>query len=324
MEKESIDKEIKAFYEQQDIVSKERVIEAIRTAYIDLITDGNPNILIYGTLKAQQDTAEKQELANYYSSLFESILIIYNNVYRNRERKERSFDSLNLIVTTNLKDAFINSLILANTEDENATKINPKSKLYVDKEALTLERLTTKKGFVGIRPIKNIFNSLYYEYGQALADLTILRIIGKALQIELIDQDEIINYWNCATYHDLSNTIDDILYMLKSSYKDPSEYNKSDLYIDIMTTKAINHKIRILLDTDKDNETYNKIIESITTIVLKQDKSKTEAKGITKKGYDIQPYELYSDIRKDLTIYYWNRIKNEIRAVAESEAKNGK
>lgn len=324
MEKESIDKEIKAFYEQQDIVSKERVIEAIRTAYIDLITDGNPNILIYGTLKAHQDTEEKQDLANYYSSLFESILIIYNNVYRNRERKERSFDSLNLIVTTNLKDAFINSLILANTEDENATKINPKSKLYVDKEALTLERLTTKKGFVGIRPIKNIFNSLYYEYGQALADLTILRIIGKALNIELINQDEIIDYWSCATYHDLSNTIDDILYMLKSSYKDPSEYNKSDLYIDIMTTKAINHKISILLDTDKNNETYNKIIESITTIVLKQDESKTKAKGVTRASYDIQPYELYSDIRKDLTIYYWNRIKNEIRAVAESEAKNGK
>ena len=110
MEKESIDKEIKAFYEQQDIVSKERVIEAMRTAYIDLITDNKPNILIYGTLKAQQDTAEKQELANYYSSLFENILTIYNNLYKKKENRVREFDSINLIVTTNLKDAFINSL----------------------------------------------------------------------------------------------------------------------------------------------------------------------------------------------------------------------
>lgn len=334
MEKESIDKEIKAFYEQQDIVSKERVIEAMRTAYIDLITDNKPNILIYGTLKAQQDTAEKQELANYYSSLFENILTIYNNLYKKKENRVREFDSINLIVTTNLKDAFINSLKSLLNQASNKNK---EAKEHIDREAtkrnidlkiddkdLTIERLVGQKAFVGKAPIKNIFNSLYLEYGQVLADLTILRTIGKALQIELIDQDEIIDYWNCATYHDLSNTIDDILYMLKSSYKDPSEYNKSDLYIDIMTTKAINHKIRILLDTDKDNETYNKIIESITTIVLKQDKSKTEAKGITKKGYDIQPYELYSDIRKDLTIYYWNRIKNEIRAVAESEAKNGK
>ena len=200
--KEKVDKDVKLFYEKFDVVSKEHILKEMTTAYIDLITDGKPNSLIYGTLKAKQETEEKQELANYYSSIFESILIIYNNVYRNRERKERSFDSLNLIVTTNLKDAFINSLILANTEDEDATKINPKSKLYVDKEALTLERLTTKKGFVGIRPIKNIFNSLYYEYGQALADLTILRIIGKALNIELINQDEIIDYWSCATFGD--------------------------------------------------------------------------------------------------------------------------
>ena len=334
MEKESIDKEIKAFYEQQDIVNKERVIEAIRTAYIDLITDDKPNILIYGTLKAQQDTAEKQELANYYSSLFESILTIYNNLYKKKENRGRAFDNINLIVTTNIKDAFINSLklLLNQVSDKNkkvkeytdreATKRN--INLKIDDKDLTIERLVEPKAFVGKAPIKNIFNSLYLEYGQVLADLTILRTIGKALQIELIDQDEIIDYWNCATYHDLSNTIDDILYMLKVSYKDPSEYNKSDLYIDIMTTKTINYKISVLLDTDKDNETYNKIIESITTIVLKQDKSKTEAKGITKKGYDIQPYELYSDIRKDLTIYYWNRLKNEIRAVAESEAENGK
>lgn len=334
MEKESTDKEIKAFYEQQDIVSKERVIEAIRTAYIDLITDDKPNILIYGTLKAQQDTAEKQELANYYRSLFESILTIYNNLYKKKENRGRAFDNINLIVTTNIKDAFINSLKLllnqvSDTDkrakeytDREATKRN--INLKIDDKDLTIERLVEPKAFVGKAPIKNIFNSLYLEYGQVLADLTILRTIGKALQIELIDQDEIIDYWNCATYHDLSNTIDDILYMLKSSYKDPSEYNKSDLYIDIMTTKTINYKISVLLDTDKDNETYNKIIESITTIVLKQDKSKTEAKGITKKGYDIQPYELYSDIRKDLTIYYWNRLKNEIRAVAESEAENEK
>jgi len=334
MKKESIDKETKAFYEQQDIVSKERVIEAIRTAYIDLITDGNPNILIYGTLKAHQDTEEKQELANYYRSLFESILTIYNNLYKKKENRGRAFDNINLIVTTNIKDAFINSLKLLLNQ---VSDIDKRAKEYTDREAtkrninlkiddkdLTIERLVEPKAFVGKAPIRNIFNSLYLEYGQVLADLTILRTIGKALQVELIKQDEIIDYWNCATYHDLSNTIDDILYMLKSSYKDPSEYNKSDLYIDIMTTKTINYKISILLDTDKDNETYNKIIESITTIVLKQDKSKTEAKGITKKGYDIQPYELYSDIRKDLTIYYWNRLKNEIRAVAESEAKNGK
>lgn len=333
MKKESIDKEIKAFYEQQDIVSKERVIEAIRTAYIDLITDDKPNILIYGTLKAHQDTAEKQDLANYYSSLFESILTIYNNLYKKKENRVREFDSINLIVTTNLKDAFINSLksLLNQASDKNkeakehidreATKRN--IDLKIDDKDLTIERLVGQKAFVGKAPIKNIFNSLYLEYGQVLADLTILRTIGKALQIELIDQDEIIDYWNCATYHDLSNILDDILTYLKI-YKEHCKYQKSDLYIDIMTTKAINQKISILLDTDKDNETYNKIIESITTIVLKQDKSKTEAKGITKKGYDIQPYELYSDIRKDLTIYYWNRLKNEIRAVAESEAKNGK
>lgn len=333
MEKESIDKEIKAFYEQQDIVSKERVIEAIRTAYIDLITDNKPNILIYGTLKAQQDTAEKQELANYYSSLFENFLTIYNNLYKKKENRVREFDSINLIVTTNLKDAFINSLksLLNQASDKNkeakehidreATKRN--IDLKIDDKDLTIERLVGQKAFVGKAPIKNIFNSLYLEYGQVLADLTILRTIGKALQIELIDQDEIIDYWNCATYHDLSRVLDDILTYLKL-YKENYKYQKSDLYIDIMTTKAINHKISILLDTDKDNETYNKIIESITTIVLKQDENKTEAKGITKKGYDIQPYELYSDIRKDLTIYYWNRLKNEIRAVAESEAKNGK
>ena len=112
--------------------------------------------------------------------------------------------------------------------------------------------------------------------------------------------------------------------MLKSSYKDPSEYNKSDLYIDIMTTKTINYKISVLLDGDKANDTYKRIEKAITTIVLKQDENKTEAKGVTRASYDIQPYELYSDIRKDLTIYYWNRIKNEIRAVAESEAENGK
>ena len=333
MKKESIDKEIKAFYEQQDIVSKERVIEAIRTAYIDLITDDKPNILIYGTLKAQQDTAEKQELANYYSSLFESILTIYNNLYKKKENRGRAFDNINLIVTTNIKDAFINSLklLLNQVSDKNkkvkeytdreATKRN--INLKIDDKDLTIERLVEPKAFVGKAPIKNIFNSLYLEYGQVLADLTILRTIGKALQIELIDQDEIIDYWNCATYHDLSNILDDILTYLKI-YREHCKYQKSDLYIDIMTTKAINQKISILLDTDKDNETYNKIIESITTIVLKQDKSKTEAKGITKKGYDIQPYELYSDIRKDLTIYYWNRLKNEIRAVAESEAENGK
>ena len=333
MEKESIDKEIKAFYEQQDIVNKERVIEAIRTAYIDLITDDKPNILIYGTLKAQQDTAEKQELANYYSSLFESILTIYNNLYKKKENRGRAFDNINLIVTTNIKDAFINSLklLLNQVSDKNkkvkeytdreATKRN--INLKIDDKDLTIERLVEPKAFVGKAPIKNIFNSLYLEYGQVLADLTILRTIGKALQIELIDQDEIIDYWNCATYHDLSNILDDILTYLKI-YREHCKYQKSDLYIDIMTTKAINQKISILLDTDKDNETYNKIIESITTIVLKQDKSKTEAKGITKKGYDIQPYELYSDIRKDLTIYYWNRLKNEIRAVAESEAENGK
>lgn len=333
MEKESIDKEIKAFYEQQDIVSKERVIEAMRTAYIDLITDNKPNILIYGTLKAQQDTAEKQELANYYSSLFENILTIYNNLYKKKENRVREFDSINLIVTTNLKDAFINSLksLLNQASDKNkeakeytdreATKRN--INLKIDDKDLTIERLVEPKAFVGKAPIKNIFNSLYLEYGQVLADLTILRTIGKVLQIELIDQDEIIDYWNCATYHDLSRVLDDILTYLKI-YKEHCKYQKSDLYIDIMTTKAINHKISILLDTDKNNETYNKIIESITTIVLKQDENKTKAKGVTRASYDIQPYELYSDIRKDLTIYYWNRIKNEIRAVAESEAKNGK
>ena len=333
MEKESTDKEIKAFYEQQDIVSKERVIEAIRTAYIDLITDDKPNILIYGTLKAQQDTAEKQELANYYSSLFENILTIYNNLYKKKENRVREFDSINLIVTTNLKDAFINSLksLLNQASDKNkeakehidreATKRN--IDLKIDDKDLTIERLVGQKAFVGKAPIKNIFNSLYLEYGQVLADLTILRTIGKALQIELIDQDEIIDYWNCATYHDLSRVLDDILTYLKI-YKEHCKYQKSDLYIDIMTTKTINYKISVLLDTDKDNETYNKIIESITTIVLKQDENKTKAKGVTRASYDIQPYELYSDIRKDLTIYYWNRIKNEIRAVAESEAKNGK
>ena len=320
MEKESTDKEIKAFYEQQDIVSKERVIEAIRTAYIDLITDGKPNSLIYGTLKAKQETEEKQELANYYSSIFESILIIYNNVYRNRERKERSFDSLNLIVTTNLKDAFINSLILANTEDEDATKINPKSKLYVDKEALTLERLTTKKGFVGIRPIKNIFNSLYYEYGQALADLTILRIIGKALNIELINQDEIIDYWSCATFGDLSNTIDKLLYVLEDKNKDNTEYKKSEIYIDLITTKAIDQKISILLDSDQQNKKYTDIEKYITNIVLKE-VSKTK---IDDNNYASEPYELTTSIRRNLIVYYWNRIKDEIRAIAESEANNGK
>ena len=228
MEKESTDKEIKAFYEQQDIVSKERVIEAIRTAYIDLITDDKPNILIYGTLKAQQDTAEKQELANYYSSLFESILTIYNNLYKKKENRGRAFDNINLIVTTNIKDAFINSLKLLLNQ---VSDIDKRAKEYTDREAtkrninlkiddkdLTIERLVEPKAFVGKAPIKNIFNSLYLEYGQVLADLTILRTIGKALQIELIDQDEIIDYWNCATYHDLSNTIDDILFMLKSSY----------------------------------------------------------------------------------------------------------
>lgn len=318
--KEKIDKDVKLFYEKFDVVSKEHILKEMTTAYIDLITDGKPNSLIYGTLKAKQETEEKQELANYYSSLFESILIIYNNVYRNRERKERSFDSLNLIVTTNLKDAFINSLILANTEDENATKINPKSKLYVDKEALTLERLTTKKGFVGIRPIKNIFNSLYYEYGQALADLTILRIIGKALNIELINQDEIIDYWSCATFGDLSNTIDKLLYVLEDKNKDNTEYKKSEFYIDLITTKAIDQKISILLDSDQQNKKYTDIEKYITNIVLKE-VSKTK---IDDNNYASEPYELTTSIRRNLIVYYWNRIKDEIRAIAESEANNGK
>lgn len=318
--KEKVDKDVKLFYEKFDVVSKEHILKEMTTAYIDLITDGKPNSLIYGTLKAKQETEEKQELANYYSSIFESILIIYNNVYRNRERKERSFDSLNLIVTTNLKDAFINSLILANTEDEDATKINPKSKLYVNKEALTLERLTTKKGFVGIRPIKNIFNSLYYEYGQALADLTILRIIGKALNIELINQDEIIDYWNCATYHDLSNTIDKLLYVLSDTNKDNTEYKKSEFYIDLITTKAIDQKISILLDSDQQNKKYTDIEKYITNIVLKE-VSKTK---IDDNNYASEPYELTTSIRRNLIVYYWNRIKDEIRAIAESEANNGK
>ena len=318
--KEKVDKDVKLFYEKFDVVSKEHILKEMTTAYIDLITDGKPNSLIYGTLKAKQETEEKQELANYYSSIFESILIIYNNVYRNRERKERSFDSLNLIVTTNLKDAFINSLILANTEDENATKINPKSKLYVDKEALTLERLTTKKGFVGIRPIKNIFNSLYYEYGQALADLTILRIIGKALNIELINQDEIIDYWSCATFGDLSNTIDKLLYVLEDKNKDNTEYKKSEFYIDLITTKAIDQKISILLDSDQQNKKYTDIEKYITNIVLKE-VSKTK---IDDNNYASEPYELTTSIRRNLIVYYWNRIKDEIRAIAESEANNGK
>lgn len=318
--KEKVDKDVKLFYEKFDVVSKEHILKEMTTAYIDLITDGKPNSLIYGTLKAKQETEEKQELANYYSSIFESILIIYNNVYRNRERKERSFDSLNLIVTTNLKDAFINSLILANTEDEDATKINPKSKLYVDKEALTLERLTTKKGFVGIRPIKNIFNSLYYEYGQALADLTILRIIGKALNIELINQDEIIDYWSCATFGDLSNTIDKLLYVLSDTNKDNTEYKKSEFYIDLITTKAIDRKISILLDSDQQNKKYTDIEKYITNIVLKE-VSKTK---IDDNNYASEPYELTTSIRRNLIVYYWNRIKDEIRAIAESEANNGK
>ena len=318
--KEKVDKDVKLFYEKFDVVSKEHILKEMTTAYIDLITDGKPNSLIYGTLKAKQETEEKQELANYYSSIFESILIIYNNVYRNRERKERSFDSLNLIVTTNLKDAFINSLILANTEDEDATKINPKSKLYVDKEALTLERLTTKKGFVGIRPIKNIFNSLYYEYGQALADLTILRIIGKALNIELINQDEIIDYWSCATFGDLSNTIDKLLYVLEDKNKDNTEYKKSEFYIDLITTKAIDQKISILLDSDQQNKKYTDIEKYITNIVLKE-VSKTK---IDDNNYASEPYELTTSIRRNLIVYYWNRIKDEIRAIAESEANNGK
>lgn len=318
--KEKVDKDVKLFYEKFDVVSKEHILKEMTTAYIDLITDGKPNSLIYGTLKAKQETEEKQELANYYSSIFESILIIYNNVYRNRERKERSFDSLNLIVTTNLKDAFINSLILANTEDEDATKINPKSKLYVDKEALTLERLTTKKGFVGIRPIKNIFNSLYYEYGQALADLTILRIIGKALNIELINQDEIIDYWSCATFGDLSNTIDKLLYVLSDTNKDNTEYKKSEFYIDLITTKAIDQKISILLDSDQQNKKYTDIEKYITNIVLKE-VSKTK---INDNNYASEPYELTTSIRRNLIVYYWNRIKDEIRAIAESEANNGK
>lgn len=318
--KEKVDKDVKLFYEKFDVVSKEHILKEMTTAYIDLITDGKPNSLIYGTLKAKQETEEKQELANYYSSIFESILIIYNNVYRNRERKERSFDSLNLIVTTNLKDAFINSLILANTEDEDATKINPKSKLYVDKEALTLERLTTKKGFVGIRPIKNIFNSLYYEYGQALADLTILRIIGKALNIELINQDEIIDYWSCATFGDLSNTIDKLLYVLSDTNKDNTEYKKSEFYIDLITTKAIDQKISILLDSDQQNKKYTDIEKYITNIVLKE-VSKTK---IDDNNYASEPYELTTSIRRNLIVYYWNRIKDEIRAIAESEANNGK
>lgn len=318
--KEKVDKDVKLFYEKFDVVSKEHILKEMTTAYIDLITDGKPNSLIYGTLKAKQETEEKQELANYYSSIFESILIIYNNVYRNRERKERSFDSLNLIVTTNLKDAFINSLILANTEDEDATKINPKSKLYVNKEALTLERLTTKKGFVGIRPIKNIFNSLYYEYGQALADLTILRIIGKALNIELINQDEIIDYWSCATFGDLSNTIDKLLYVLSDTNKDNTEYKKSEFYIDLITTKAIDQKISILLDSDQQNKKYTDIEKYITNIVLKE-VSKTK---IDDNNYASEPYELTTSIRRNLIVYYWNRIKDEIRAIAESEANNGK
>ena len=318
--KEKVDKDVKLFYEKFDVVSKEHILKEMTTAYIDLITDGKPNSLIYGTLKAKQETEEKQELANYYSSIFESILIIYNNVYRNRERKERSFDSLNLIVTTNLKDAFINSLILANTEDEDATKINPKSKLYVDKEALTLERITNKKGFVGIRPIKNIFNSLYYEYGQALADLTILRIIGKALNIELINQDEIIDYWSCATFGDLSNTIDKLLYVLSDTNKDNTEYKKSEFYIDLITTKAIDQKISILLDSDQQNKKYTDIEKYITNIVLKE-VSKTK---IDDNNYASEPYELTTSIRRNLIVYYWNRIKDEIRAIAESEANNGK
>lgn len=334
--KKELDKDIKAFYENNDVISKERLIDAMRTTYIDLIADGTPNISIYGVINAKQETKEKQELANYYKSLFENILTTYNKVYKYKDNGGRPFDNVNLVIATTLKDAFINSLILAQTKDENATKINPKSNLYVDAKDLTIERLATRKDFEGNASLFSMFNNLYLEYGQALADLTILRIIGQVLGCELIGKDEIVEYFNCTTYEDLSTAIDKIIYVLENEYKDNNEYKKSNFYIDLITTKAINYKFSILLDSDELNKDFMKVEQDIKKIILKQTKedgTDLKIKEITEStpyikvertNYAIQPYELTTKIRRFLTSYYWNRIKKEIRGVAESEASYGK
>ena len=330
MENKGIDKNVKAFYENNDVVSLETCIRELRTCYIDLIADGKPNVLIYSVFNAKQQNKEKQDLATYYKVVFEEIMSLYSRLYKQKENGGRSFDKNDLVIATTLKDAFINSLILSQTKDENATKINPKSNLFVDKKDLTLERLATQKDFVGIASVKSMFNSLYLEYGQALADLTILRIIGQALKIELINPDEIIDYWNCATYEDLTSIIDKTLETLEKTYKDDNKYKKSDFYIDLMTTKAINYKISILLDTDTNNEEYNKVSRDIERIILKQEKDdandlkKEQYIRIERKNYSLQPYELTTKIRRYLAVYYWNRIKKEIRGVAESEGSYDK
>lgn len=329
MEKKELDKNIKAFYENNDVVDLKNCIDKLRTCYIDLIADGTPNVLIYKVFNAKQETKEKQDLAIYYKTLFEEILSLYNKVYKQKENGGRSFDKINLVLATTLKDAFINSIILSQTKDENATKINPKSNLYVDAKDLTLERLVNKKDFVGKASLFSMFNNLYLEYGQALADLTILRIIGQVLRVELLDQDKIIDYWNCATYEDLTAIIDKSLETLESIYKDNTEYKKSNFYIDLVTTKAINYKISILLDTDTNDKNFLNFRKSIERIVLKQYEYKTELEKetgvkIERKNFAYEPYELTTKIRRYMTSYYWNRIKKEIRGVAESEGSYDK
>ena len=309
MENKEIDKETKAFFENLDVINKDRVINAIRTTYIDLIADATPNISIYSVLNAKQTTKEKQELATYYKVIFEEILSVYKRAYKEKENGGRSFDKMNLVLTTNLKEAFINSIILANTKDTDGTKINPKSNLYVDKTALSIDRLLNKK-YKGTEPMKSMFNTLYYDYGQALADLTILRIIGQVLGVELISKDNIVDYWTCVTFEDLNDTIDRLLNTFEVDYKENKTYKKSDFYIDLITTKAINHKISILLDANDLNKQYKTIEKRIKAIIFKDASDEPISK---------QPYLLSTTIRRELTLYYWNRIKKEIRGVAESE-----
>lgn len=326
MENKELDKDLKAFFEKEDVTSLDVCIREFRTCYIDLIADGQPNLLIYKVFLSKQDTEEKQDLARHYRQLFEEMLNLYNKLYKQKENGGRSFDKNNLVIATTLKDALINSFILSQTKDNKATKIDANSKLYVDKKDLTLERLATQNDFIGSSSVFSMFNALYLEYGQALADLMIFKIIGQALKVEILNQDEIINYWNCATYEDLTAIIDKCLEVLKNIYKDNEEYKKSNFYIDLVTTKAINYKISVLLDTDTDQENFNNIARDIERLILKEnnDTSLEELKKphITPRSLD--PNDLTTRFRRFLTSYYWNRIKDEIRGVAESEGSYDK
>lgn len=234
-------------------------------------------------------------------------------------RSGRPFDKTQLTISTCLKDALINELVLKYKEQNNK-ELDKNSKLYVDKKSLTIEQLTNKN-FEVTKTIKGMYNILYHNYADALASLVTLKIIGKALSVDLISQDKIIDYWNCASFADLEEISDKILEA--SILLNIKNFEKSELFIDLITTKAINQKIGILIQADHNYKAYRENENIITNIILKKPWTKVLDKenSIT---YSTPPYSITNNISRKLSKYYYDRIIKLIRGTAESEGSYGK